>query len=182
MDEKRLVEHANNYIKQMAKGINPLTGEVVSDNDLINNVKISRCLFYVSEMLDNYCNYLKKDNRGKKIKFYAKSSDLIHFMYSEEPIYVSEIVDKINECIKRDDMKKLSTKHISNWLVSKGFLTTYTKENGKVSKKPTSLGVNLGIKPIIKNGKNGSYIANVYNINAQRFIVDNIEEISKSLL
>ena len=45
MDEKRLVEHANSYIKQMAKGINPLTGEYVSDSDLINNVKIFIVVF-----------------------------------------------------------------------------------------------------------------------------------------
>lgn len=43
-----LLEHAKNYIDKMANGINPLTNENVSESDLINNVKISRCLFYVS--------------------------------------------------------------------------------------------------------------------------------------
>lgn len=183
MDEKRLVEHANSYIKQMAKGINPLTGEYVSDSDLINNVKISRCLFYVSEMLDKYCSILENGNkvRRKRTRFYAKNDELFEFNYSNEPIYISIIADRINECVKRSDMRKLSATSISNWLASKGFLIAYTKENGKTSKKPTSLGEKLGIKTIVKDGKNGPYMINVYDINAQRFIIDNIEDISKSL-
>lgn len=32
-------------------GIDPLTGREVSDEDIINNVRISRCLFYVSDVL-----------------------------------------------------------------------------------------------------------------------------------
>ena len=42
-----LLKHAKEYIEKMANGINPLTGEIVPDNDLINNIRISRCLFYV---------------------------------------------------------------------------------------------------------------------------------------
>jgi len=35
----------------MANGINPITGELVSGNDTLNNIQISRCLFYVSGVL-----------------------------------------------------------------------------------------------------------------------------------
>lgn len=35
----------------MANGINPLTDEKIPDNELINNVRISRCLFYVNDIL-----------------------------------------------------------------------------------------------------------------------------------
>ena len=57
----------------------------------------------------------------------------------------------------------------------------YTREDGKSSKKPTSLGNNLGITQVVKEGKNGPYSLNVYNREAQKFIIDNIEEISKSI-
>lgn len=46
-----LLKHAKGYIEKMANGINPLTGESVPDNDLINNIRISRCLFYVNDIL-----------------------------------------------------------------------------------------------------------------------------------
>ena len=39
------------WIEKLANGINPLNDELVKDDDLINNVHISRCLFYVAELL-----------------------------------------------------------------------------------------------------------------------------------
>ena len=183
MNEKELVVHANNYIKQMARGINPLTGEIISDDDFINNVKISRCLFFVSEILEKYYDVLEKGNRRKikKFKFYAKSEEMVNFNYSNEPIYVSIIADKINECFYREDMRKISATAITSWLVSRGFLISYTRDDGKTAKKPTSLGEQLGIFTITKEGKNGPYLAVLYNMNAQKFIIDNIEDISKSI-
>ena len=37
-----LVSHAKDYIDDLARGINPLTKEDVNEQDVINNVKISR--------------------------------------------------------------------------------------------------------------------------------------------
>ena len=183
MDNEKILLHANEYIKKMAKGINPLTGEFVSTDDLNNNVKISRCLFYVSEVLEDYyemiCN--KNCRREKKYNFYAQRSDFLHFNYSEEPIYISLLTSKINDMFHKEDMKKLSAIAVTDWLVSKGYLSLSVKDNGHTTKIPTSLGENLGITSIIKEGKKGPYLVNVYNVSAQRFIIDNIEEISLSI-
>ena len=40
------------WIKKLANGINPIDGSVLSDKDVVNNVHISRCLFYVAELLE----------------------------------------------------------------------------------------------------------------------------------
>ena len=37
---------AKMWIEKLANGVNPLNDELVKDDDLINNVHISRCLFY----------------------------------------------------------------------------------------------------------------------------------------
>ena len=41
------------WIKKLANGINPIDGSVLSDKDVVNNVHISRCLFYVAELLED---------------------------------------------------------------------------------------------------------------------------------
>lgn len=51
MTEREILKHAKNYIDSLANGINPLTGEPVNEGDIVNNVRISRCLFYVSGIL-----------------------------------------------------------------------------------------------------------------------------------
>lgn len=57
-----LLKRANEYIFKMANGIKPLNGEIVPDSDLINNIKISRCLFYVNNILNDV---LLNDGAGK---------------------------------------------------------------------------------------------------------------------
>lgn len=51
MTEAQKILYAKNYIDKMANGQNPLTDEALPDDDLLNNVKITRCLFFVSSLL-----------------------------------------------------------------------------------------------------------------------------------
>ena len=51
MAELEKIAYAKNYIEKLANGINPVTNQAIPDADVINNVKISRCLFYVSDLL-----------------------------------------------------------------------------------------------------------------------------------
>lgn len=46
MTEVEKIAYTRMYIEKLANGINPLTDQAVPDTDLINNVRISRCLFY----------------------------------------------------------------------------------------------------------------------------------------
>ena len=54
---------AKDWILKLANGINPLNGSTLPDDDIVNNVHISRCLFYVSDLLDTI-----PDNNKKKSK------------------------------------------------------------------------------------------------------------------
>ena len=45
MTELEILQHAKDYLDKLAKGIDPLTDREVPENDIINNVRISRCLY-----------------------------------------------------------------------------------------------------------------------------------------
>ncbi len=51
MKEVEILRHAKQYLEKMAKGINPLTDQSVPQTDLIVNARISKCLAYVSSIL-----------------------------------------------------------------------------------------------------------------------------------
>lgn len=51
MTELETMIHAESYIRKMADGINPITNEPAADDDMVNNVRITRCLYYVSDIL-----------------------------------------------------------------------------------------------------------------------------------
>lgn len=64
---------AKAWIEKLANGINPLNDELVKDDDLINNVHISRCLFYVSELLGEINIGTSVERRSRKPFFLSKN-------------------------------------------------------------------------------------------------------------
>lgn len=52
LDDFELTCRAKIYIEKLANGINPLTDDNVPEGDIVNNVKISRCLFFVADVLE----------------------------------------------------------------------------------------------------------------------------------
>lgn len=62
MTEKEEISYAKSVIESLARGVNPFSGEMIPDDEVINNVKISRCFFYVVDVLEKLIEgeYVKK--------------------------------------------------------------------------------------------------------------------------
>lgn len=57
MTQLEIIARAQMYLEKLANGVNPLTNEEVAENDVVNNVRISRCLFYTSGILKQITRY-----------------------------------------------------------------------------------------------------------------------------
>lgn len=180
MTEMEKISAAQGYIEKLANGIDPLTGQEVPESDIINKVRISRCLFYVADVLKrvqtNDGVSLDK-TRAKKCAFTLSCEKREHFQYSETPIPISEITRRINELIDPEAMKKLSYRNIVDWLVECGLLAEGTDSAGKKVRRPTYNGETVGIALEQRNGANGPYYVVVYNQAAQTFILDNLDAV-----
>ena len=179
MTELEIMQRAKVYIDQLANGINPIDGTCVADSDVINNVRISRCLFYVSDILkrviDNGGSIGKK--KVAKGPFFLSSEAVNGFRFSKAPITVSEIVKRINSLADSERCCQLKLTSVTTWLIEIGALEVITTADGKNTKLPTERGTELGILTEKRMGQRGEYTVVVYNIEAQRFIIDNIEAI-----
>ena len=51
MTELEKIEYAKSFIDKLADGINPLDDTPLREEDAANNVRLSRCFFYVSDIL-----------------------------------------------------------------------------------------------------------------------------------
>ena len=51
MTELEKIEYAKSFIDKLANGVNPLDNSVIPDGEIVNNVRLSRCFFYVSDIL-----------------------------------------------------------------------------------------------------------------------------------
>lgn len=172
-----LLKHAKDYIEKMANGINPLTNERVSDNDLINNIKISRCLFYVNNILGEVISNGGVVNKNpKKNPFNITKEEISKYKYSDEDLTISKIVKKINELRTNENMTKLKATDVCNWLISVGLMIEGTLYDKKV-KRPTEKGKLIGMYVEHRIGTTMGYDVILYKRGAQKFIIDNIEKI-----
>ena len=136
MAELEKIAYAKNYIEKLANGINPVTNQAIPDADVINNVKISRCLFYVSDLLRQMIEEKALSQpKGKSVKqpFQLDYEARKQFRYSESPIPISEIAKRINELIPIEKMQKLSYKYLLDWLIESDFVEVIPDANGKMA-------------------------------------------------
>ena len=172
----KLVEHAKGYIDALANGVNPLTGEPVPKTDVVNQVRISRCLFYVSDVLGEVLqNGGTKKHKSTEPPFDPGTLDLSALTFFEEPVGIKVITDAIN-ALRPEGMKKLNPAVLTNWLAEQGYLRVETA-NDKKRKRLAPLGAQIGISEIERSGEHGHYFHLLYAESAQRFLIDRLPEI-----
>lgn len=180
LNENEKLLKAKSYLDKLANGINPITNELASENDTINNIHISRCLFYVSDVLRNLIenNNNPQKKKNSKISFSVTPQQLADYVFDDNPITVTEITKKLNSLIDTEEMKVIKTTSITNWLIKINMLEYFADENGKNHKIPTENGIQLGITTQERLGMYGSYKVVLYDSNVQQFILDNIDTIA----
>lgn len=179
MTELEKIAYAKSFIDKLANGINPIDDQPVSENDVVNNVRLKRCFFYVSDILKQVIEHggIQEPHKVKKSTFTITQEQLYTYPLSEKPIPVSEIARNINSLIDTTRMKSLSHRDITNWLISVDVLCEQSNLQGRAVKRPTEAGKQLGITLDKRTGKNGEYYVVVYDQTAQSFILDNIDAI-----
>ena len=177
MTELETLERAKMYMEKLANGINPIDGSMIPDEDIVNNVRLSRCFFYVADVLRQVIDKggIEKQKKSKKLPFNLPVEQREAFGFSQEPLTVSEIVKKINELISQDGMARFSTTVLTEWLLSVDLLNAELNAEGKLIKRPTAQGEALGILVENRAGTNGQYSVVVYNEDAQHFVLDNLD-------
>ena len=182
MNELEKIQHAKDYMDKLASGVDPINNTEMPEDRILNNVHLSRCFFFVSDILRQV---IENDGIiGKRPS--VKKSDMLPFSLlletrervkiSDKPVMIKHFTDGINELVDVTVMKKLKVTAFSSWLLDKEFLFEETI-NGKKRKKPTKAGERIGIYSEMRTGEYGTYSATLYNEDAQRFLMDNIDEI-----
>lgn len=180
MTELELAMRAKQYISKLANGVDPTTGNMCDDDSILNNVKTVRCLHYVEGILDKVIENngeVGTTKRKTKVSFFITEEEIQSIKTLNGVVHMTKFVDNINEIVENDGMKKLKSQTITSWLEEKGFLVTETRDDGTKTKVTTEDGVALGIARIEKSGMRGIYHLNVYDENAQQFILDHLIDI-----
>ena len=171
------LERAKMYMEKLANGINPIDGSTIPDGDVVNNVRLSRCFFYVADVLHQVIENggITAKTADQKLAFSLPIERREDFAFSQEPITISEIVSRINQLTESENMKKLTHRVVTDWLVEIEALQNEMDAAGKFAKRPTPRGKSLGITTQSRTGMNGVYVIVLYDVQAQHFVLDNLD-------
>ena len=176
MTELETMQRAKMYMDKLAQGIDPVTDQEVPEDSVLNNVRLARCFFYVSEVLGQViANGGVIGGKTKLAPFSINMDQIAKVQVSQEPIRVTQLVDRISEAAGNPGMKKLKTTVITDWLMEKGFLEKQTDPDGKSRRIPTRNGLMIGLSTQTRQGQYGEYQAVFYNAEAQQFVLDNLD-------
>ena len=177
MTELEKIKRARMYIEKLANGIDPITDNELPDNTILNNVRLSRCFFYVADILQQV---VENGGVGHVVKkqFDMNEQQKRLIPLSDTPIPVSVLCDNISSVVDLAVYRRLSHNKITEWLVAKGFLQETATEKGKrkaLTDKSSLLGITQEERISPQYGT--QYTVNLYSKEAQQFIIDHINEI-----
>ncbi len=181
MTELEKIAYAKSFIDKLANGINPLDDSRIPENDIANNVRLSRCFSYVSDILhqviENGGIQPSKSAKTAKKDFALTDEERKKIHVSDMPLSVSEIAKKLNDLVDLETTKKISAVAINNWLLEVCLLEVVGQTDGKNRKLPTGQGREIGIFTEERIGQYGTYITVLFSPSAQQFIYDHIDAI-----
>ena len=163
-------------IDSLAEGLNPFTGQLLPEEDIVNDVRVSRSLFLASALLQEQMQGKTEKKNGKKQAFRLSLEERDRVEFSFRPISASELARRMNNAAGAQDCKKITYRQITDWLVEVGMLKLVENVAG-TQRRPTESGKKMGISVESRIGQSGPYQVVLYSAEAQRFIVDNVDAI-----
>lgn len=174
MTELETVQRAKMYMDQLAQGIDPISGQELPEDSALNNVRLARCFFYVSGILEQVIRNGGQVGSAQKAEFSITQEQLARVQISSYPIRITEFMDALLQAVGPNNMKRPNAVKVTNWLIAKGFLSKETTPDGKSRRVPTAAGRSLGMTTQMRHSPDGEYLAIYYDANAQQFLLDNL--------
>jgi hypothetical protein len=164
--------------KQLSQGIDPITGRVFEEDTIINGKFIKEYNMQVAKLIQNIMNNNDKNNVFYLDVDYVLSDDQISsFSFTKEELSISALCRQINEA-KSPNIRPIKASAIAEGLYRNGFISQVDTEIA--SRTVTEKGKAIGIRSGEREDSSGSrYKVLLYNQNAQRYIVNNINELIK---
>ena len=174
MTELEKMMRARDYIRKLADGIDPLTGNELPEDCSYNNVRLSRCMFYVAEVLGEV---IANGGRVKKqnVQYIPRHEDITMLKPNSESMAITKFIDFLQVQLGAE-RGKISREPIVAWLVKNNLLKEHQSEKG-TRRYASENGMSIGIQNVDMVGKQGNYTAVYYNTAAQQIIIDALMDI-----
>jgi hypothetical protein len=177
------MKKAKDVLSKMAKGVNPVTGEMIDKESFLNDPKLVRCFYFITEVLDNVMNEINYNkNRGKFERFIITPEQKSRVVLPEGKIGVNEFAKCINSHIDINHSKKLTGAELNKGLKKLGVLSEVNAGDGKTRTVVNSNSVKYGFETEKRSYNGVEYDKVVINENGKKYLLENIEKIMENEL
>ena len=171
---------AKKYMELLAEGIDPITETELPGDSCLNNIRLARCFFYISDILGKLIEnngIIGKRPTVKKEEFVVTEALLQHLPTPNKALQISMFVAPMNDFAEQNNMKKIPVTAFTNWLVDQGYLREEMGFNNKRRKVATASAASIGISEEERVAMHGTYMAILYSPQAQQFLLEHLDEI-----
>lgn len=161
------------FLHWIAKGVNPYTGELFSNDDLLRDRNVMVRLFELETELREF----KKKPDKLKVKKYNLSSEIIEAIQIVEPeTTIAPFAANIASATALG--KNFVLKKIREFLVAYNYLEYMPASDNKPERRATELGERIGMFNKEITSQNGTTYSNVYySVEAQKFLISKLAKI-----
>ena len=169
---------AQKYLRNLASGRSPLDGADLAEDHLLREPALVNAMNLAADLLEAWLSNggFNRVEPKRTRPFAISDTDRKKILITKEPVGVMTIAKRIAQVLPYD-MQTVRYGQICGWLQYIGALD-WEGEPGNKRRYSTPTGQQLGIRTVDRRGADGSsYRKNVYDENAQRLIIDNLEGI-----
>lgn len=178
VDENKKLERAIEVIKLLSQGINPFTNEPYEDDSLINDPRMIRCLYYVTEVLEKYkTGNIVKYVQRKDLPYSFPKDIMSRVVLPPEKIGVNAFSKAVNAAIDDSVCKNLTGNALNLQLKKMRILSDEEGVNGKHRTVLNSRSADYGIETIMSEFEGKTYEKVVFNDAGKRYLLEHLQEI-----
>ena len=189
--ESRILERAEQYMRKLSLGVNPLNEEALPDNDICRQERISKCLAYVADYLQQRLNPKAPQQAAKKnpkreprparkfatTELILTPETLSKYEITEEPVSLSGFVRRLNALIPEGSgMIPLIYSDVAEILTREGVLLKEPGEKGKDMNLPSPHGEEMGFMRAEADIHGHHAVYTKCDAAAQKFILEKIQD------
>lgn len=169
------LKKAKVVLQKIGQGVNPLDGEPIAGESFLQDPRIIRCLFFVTEVLDLVVDgTLQMKSDGRPFAITAEERDRIRLPEGE--IGITQFTKCVNEALGPMS-RKLTGIEMNKHLRALGLLVEVLESDGKKRTTATPNAANYGIRAERRDYNGAEYEKVIYDGTGQRFLLENLERI-----
>ncbi len=176
VSEMEKIRKAKDVMEKIANGVNPITGEDITGEGFLQDPRMIRCFFFVSQVLDEVASGTYRKG-GKQQPFIMTEAEKASVVFRDEVIGMNEFCKCVNQEIDPLNSRKANALTINKSLKKRGILSDKEIEDNKRQTVTNEKSNTYGFEMITRSYEGKDYDQLVMNNQGKQFLLENINEL-----